>query len=57
MVSAFMEMKYRTDEITDEIRNLGLSTGAELVGFASAQKLEKSAPNGHKPSDFMLPTA
>jgi len=49
-----MEMKYRTDEITDEIRNLGLSTGAELVGFASAQKLEKSAPNGHKPSDFML---
>lgn len=47
-------MKSRTDKLTDEIRNLGLSTGAELVGFASAEKLEKDAPKGHKPSDFML---
>ncbi len=49
-----MEMKYKTDELTDEIRNLGLTTGAELVGFASAEKLEKGAPKGHKPSDFLL---
>lgn len=49
-----MEMKYRTDKLTDEIRNLGLSTGAELVGFASAEKLERGSPKGHKPSDLML---
>ena len=54
LVGALMEMKYRTDKLTDEIRNLGLSTGAELVGFASAEKLERDAPNGHKPSDLML---
>ena len=47
-------MKYRTDKLTDEIRNLGLSTGAELVGFASAEKLERGSPRGHKPSDLML---
>jgi len=49
-----MEMKYRTDKLTDEIRNLGLSTGAELVGFASAEKLERGSPKGHKPSDLMF---
>jgi len=54
VVGGFMEMKYRTDKLTDEIRNLGLSTGAELVGFASAEKLERDAPKGHKPSDLML---
>ncbi len=47
-------MKYGTNKLTDEIRNLGLSTGAELVGFASAEKLERGSPKGHKPSDLML---
>ena len=45
-----MEMKYK---LTDEIRTLGLSTGADLVGFASAEKLEEGAPKGHKPSVLM----
>ncbi len=49
-----MEMKYRPEQLTDEIRNLGLSNGAELVGFASAEKLERGSPRGHKPSDLML---
>jgi len=49
-----MEMKHTTEKLTEEIRNLGSNTGAELVGFASAEKLERGAPKGHKPSDLML---
>ena len=49
-----MEIKYNTERLTDQIRDLGLSTGAELVGFASAEELERGAPRGHKPSDLML---
>lgn len=49
-----MKMQYRTDKLTDQIRDLGLSTGAELVGFASAEKLERTAPKGHRPSELML---
>jgi epoxyqueuosine reductase QueG len=48
-----MKGKHRTGELTDRIRDLGLSTGAELVGFASADELERGAPQNHKPSDFM----
>ena len=47
------QTKRRTEKLSDEIRNLGLSTGAELVGFASAEKLESGSPKGHKPSDLM----
>lgn len=54
LVGALMEIRIRTDKLTDEIRKLGSSTGAELVGFASAEKLERDAPKGHKPSDLML---
>jgi len=39
--------------LTDEIRNLALSTGAELAGFTSAEKIEKDAPKGHRPSELM----
>jgi epoxyqueuosine reductase len=46
-------MKHKAEKMTEEIRNLGLSKGAELVGFASAEKLESGAPKGHKPSDLL----
>lgn len=51
-----MEMKteYEVEKLTDEIRTLALSTGADLVGFTSAEKLEEGAPQGHKPSKLML---
>ena len=39
--------------LTNTIRALALKTGAELVGFASAEKLEAEAPVGHKPSDLL----
>jgi epoxyqueuosine reductase len=54
LAGGFMEMKYRTHKLAKEIRNLALDNGAELVGFASAEKLERDAPEGHKPSDLML---
>lgn len=40
-------------KLTDEIRMLALETGAELVGFTSAEKLEREAPVGHRPSDLL----
>ena len=46
-------MKHGTRKLTDQIKNLGLSTGAELVGFTSTEKLERGSPKGHKPSDLM----
>jgi len=39
--------------LTNEIRTLALKTGAELVGFASADTLERESPIGHKPSDIL----
>jgi hypothetical protein len=36
-------MKYKIEKLTNEIRTLGLKTGADLVGFASAEKLEKGS--------------
>ena len=46
-------MKYETEELTSQLRSLSLSTGAELVGFTSTEKLENASPKGHKPSDLM----
>jgi len=51
--SSQLQTEQAKQELTDEIRKLGLSMGAELVGFASAEKLEKGAPKGHRPSDLM----
>jgi len=45
-----------SERLTREIRSLSLSTGAELVGFASTKDFEREAPQGHKPSDI-LPSA
>lgn len=39
--------------LADEITAVGLSMGADLVGFTSAEELEKGAPKGHKPSNLM----
>lgn len=46
-------MKDETEMLTDEIRDLGLSTGAELVGFASTEELERGSPKDHKPSSLV----
>ena len=40
-------------KLTNEVSELALKTGAELVGFASAEKLERGAPIGHRPSDLL----
>jgi epoxyqueuosine reductase QueG len=40
-------------KLTDEITTLALHTGAELVGFTSAEELERGAPVGHRPSDLL----
>jgi epoxyqueuosine reductase QueG len=40
-------------KVTDEISTLALKKGAELVGFTSAERMEKGAPLGHKPSDLV----
>jgi len=42
-----------SERLTDEISKLALATGAELVGFMSARKLESGAQAGHKPSDLL----
>jgi len=47
-------MRHKSEVMTDKLRTLGLSTGADLVGFTSAQKIEDEAPKGHRPSDLML---
>lgn len=51
--SSQLKTEQAKQELSDEIRTLGLSVGAELVGFASAEKLEEGAPKGHRPSDLM----
>ena len=40
-------------KLTAEIKKLALETGAELVGFTSAEKLEGESLTGHKPSDIL----
>jgi epoxyqueuosine reductase QueG len=40
-------------KLTQEIHELALKAGAELVGFTSAKNMEKDSPEGHKPSDLM----
>jgi epoxyqueuosine reductase QueG len=48
-----IQMQNENNELTEEIITLGLNNGAELVGFASAEIMEQSAPKGHKPSTLM----
>lgn len=40
-------------KLTSEIGTLALKTGAELVGFTLAEKLERESPVGHRPSDLL----
>ena len=42
------------EKLTNKIKTIALSSGAELVGAASAEQLEEGSPKGHKPSDLML---
>jgi len=48
-----MMLTYEVEEMTEKIRTLALNTGAELVGFTSAEQMEKNAPKGHRPSDLL----
>ena len=43
-----------SEKLTEKIKTIALSSGAELVGAASAEQLEEGSPKGHKPSDLML---
>jgi len=42
------------EKLTNKIKTLALSSGADLVGAASAEQLEEGSPKGHRPSDLML---
>jgi epoxyqueuosine reductase QueG len=42
------------EELTEEIKAIALGSGAELVGIASAEKIEGGSPKGHRPSDLMV---
>ena len=46
-------IKYEVKELTEKIKALAIKTGAELVGFTSAEEMEKGAPKGHRPSDLL----
>ena len=46
-------MDYKPEKLSEEINALGLKTGANLVGFTSAIKIEEGAPTNHKPSVLM----
>jgi epoxyqueuosine reductase QueG len=46
-------MKFNIEKLSNEIKILGLKTGAELVGFAPAEELEKGSKKGHRPSDLL----
>jgi epoxyqueuosine reductase QueG len=46
-------MRMDIKKLTKEIRMLALNNGAELVGFTSAEEMEKNAPVGHKPSSLL----
>jgi epoxyqueuosine reductase QueG len=43
----------RAKNLTEEIRSIGLSNGADLVGFAPTASFEELAPMGHKPTELM----
>jgi len=43
----------KSENLTRQIKTIALSSGAELFGAISAEKLEECAPKGHKPSDLM----
>lgn len=43
----------KSANLTEQIKTIALSSGAELFGAVSAEKLEESAPKGHRPSDLM----
>ena len=42
------------EKLANKIKTLALSSGADLVGAASAEQLEEGSPKGHRPSDLML---
>ena len=42
------------EKLTNKIKTIALSSGAELVGTASAEQLEEGSPKGHRPSDLIL---
>ena len=42
------------EKLTNKIKNIALDSGAELIGFASAEQLEEGSPKGHRPSDLIL---
>jgi len=41
-----------SEKLTDKIKTIALSSGAQLVGVASAAHLEEGSPKGHRPSDL-----
>ena len=43
-----------SERFTDKIKKIALSSGAQLVGVASAKRLEEGSPKGHRPSDLMF---
>ena len=43
----------KSENLTEQIKTMALNSGAELFGVAAAQKLEESAPKGHRPSDLL----
>lgn len=46
-------MNNNIDELSEEIRNLALKNGADMVGFTSVKELEKCSETGHRPSDLI----
>jgi len=42
-----------SEKLTEKIKTIALNSGAELVGFASAEQLEEGSPKNHKPSDLI----
>ncbi|MBN2260323.1 MAG: epoxyqueuosine reductase [Clostridiales bacterium] len=42
-----------SNEFTEKLRLVALNSGAELFGVLSAQKIDESAPDGHKSSDLL----
>jgi epoxyqueuosine reductase QueG len=46
-------VKNNFKNFSEQLENLALRTGAELVGFSSIEELEKCTPEGHKPSVLM----
>jgi epoxyqueuosine reductase QueG len=53
VIRSYVGMNCNVEKLSNEIKSLGLKTGAELVGFAPAKELEKGAEKGHRPSDLL----